>query len=64
MKYDIYCLICVDLFLHRDKNFVKQYPELQKALDEELSRVTRQYGGNTPEDLAKFPEVNIGGNNI
>lgn len=62
VKCDVYFLICVDSFLHRDKNFVKQYPELQKSLDEELNRVTRQYGGNTSEDLMKFPEVHLEGN--
>ncbi|KAK7604633.1 hypothetical protein V9T40_005819 [Parthenolecanium corni] len=38
-----------------DPNFIKQFPELQKNLDEELMRVTRQHGGNKPEDLAQLP---------
>ncbi|XKL64771.1 hypothetical protein PGB90_004857 [Kerria lacca] len=42
-----------------DKNFIKQYPQLQKALDEELLRVTRQHGGEKPEDLEKFPQVKL-----
>jgi hypothetical protein len=48
-------------FVDSDKNFSKEYPSLQKALDDELHRVTRQYGGEKPEDLAKFPDVKPAG---
>lgn len=44
-----------------DKNFAKDYPDLQKALDDELMRVTRQYGGENPSDLSKFPDYKMKG---
>lgn len=52
---------CLYFLFLSDKNFVNQYPDLQTALDEELARVTRQYGGEKPEDLAKFPSVQLEG---
>ncbi len=45
--------------LFSDKSFLQQYPELQKALDDELMRVTRQYGAEKPEDLAKLPAAKV-----
>ncbi|XP_065206083.1 ATP synthase-coupling factor 6, mitochondrial [Planococcus citri] len=42
-----------------DKNFLKDNPALEKQLKDELNRVTKQYGGEKPEDLAQFPQIKL-----
>ena len=36
--------------------------EIQKALEDELSRLEKQYGGGKGVDLTKFPTFNFKGN--
>lgn len=36
-------------------------PEVEKELQQELSKVARQYGGGEGVDMAKFPTFNFEG---
>lgn len=49
------------LEIFSDKNFVQDNPDLKKRLDDELTRVTSQYGGTKPTDLEAFPKLTLNG---